>query len=633
MRLSGLPWGIEVKTRVLFGFTNTSPWFQLVWDQWFLLRYRHTLLTLSSNRGRMAPSNLPPTPAQRAAVERIVTQQQMMIAHLQELRAGDITEHARLNENTIVLQSMVESTKSLRDVGLQIRDQISPLFALLERELSLQESNETVLSSLLPSTPVFLQDWKRLKDAIAAVMLALIKPIESVEDHIFSAAEEFHSMEMVRDQMSETITTLHTMIQTGQKSITAKRQGVLHPLRRVPNELLLTIFHACVEAETDEVRRRLPHSPLPYAPVNLAGVCTRWRRVILQTPPLWSYIHAPYQSRSSFGDYTGKGHFENFISRSHGSSIELTLLEKSLPITHSNLNTTDLRRLNVHNTKDVWPPNLPSPEHLWVGQSDNNPPLKCIAPLALLSRTTRVTSSNIHLSFPEEVKSVKTVVMRGSQSGPFFGSLMRKLPKLRHLDLRGLHLGHIETTFNRSLLHANLFSLAIPASALCMIDLYIGRGLRLPSLRHLTLDGLTGYPGVYSASHFPPLSSHFKTTVTTLEITGASQIDLVQSWVDALGPSLDTLVASGRGPVMVLLGALCQAGHPNPSLHETPCTTLKSSISLVIREYPDDGKEISQRLETVWKLYNSEGRSIKIIFDDCINVLPSIRAEFSGRNC
>jgi len=573
----------------------------------------------------MAPSNLPPTPVQRAAVEKIVAQQQAMIAHLQVLQAENLTEHARLDENVAVLRSTMESTRSLCDVGFQIRDQISPLFARLESELSCQEPNELKLSSLLPSTTAFLRDWKRVKDATAALLLALIKPIESVDDHVFSVAEGLHSMETVRDQMSDAITTLDTMIQTGLQSVAAKRQGVLHPLRRIPNELLLTIFHACIEAETDEIRRRLPHTSLPHTPVNLGGVCTRWRRLTLQTPDLWSYIHAPYQSRPSSGYYTGERHFVNFLSRSQGSSIELTLLEKSLPISH---NTADLRRLNVHNTRDVWPPNLPSPEHLWVGQSDNDPPLKRIVPLALLSRTTCVTSSNVHLSFPGEVRSVKTVVMRGSQSGPFFGSLMRKLPELRHLDLKGLHLGHIDTTFNRNLSHTTLSSLAIPASALSMIDLYMGRGLRLPALRQLTLDGLTGYPGVHSASHFPELLSHFKATVTTLEITGASQVDFVRSWVDTLGPSLDSLVACGRGPVMTVLDALCQTNHPNLTLHETPCIALKSSVSLVIREYPDDGKEISQQLETIWKLYNSEDRLMRFIFDHCINVLPSIRAKF-----
>jgi hypothetical protein len=574
----------------------------------------------------MAPSNLPPTPAQRAAIEKIVAQQQTMITHLQELQAGNLTEHARLDENTAVLQSTIESTKSLRGVGLQIRDQISPLFARLERDLSLQESNETILSSLLPSTTVFLRDWKRVKDATAALLLALVNPIESIDDHVFSVAEELHSVETVRDQMSDAITTLHTMIQASSQSIAAKRQGVLHPLRRVPNEILLTIFHACVEVETDEIRRRLPHTSLPHTPINLAGVCTRWRRITLQTPRLWSYIHAPYQSRSPPTSYTGEGHFENFLSRSEGSSIELTLLERSRPIFRRSL---DIRRLNVHNSREVWPPSLPSSEHLWVGQSENDPPLKRIVPLALLSNTTRVTSSNVHLSLPEEVRSVKTVTMRGSQSGPFFGSLMRKMPELQHLDLRGLHLGHIDTTFNRNLSHTKLSSLAIPASGLSMIDLYIGRGLRLPALRHLALDGLTGYPSAQLASHFPQLLSHFKTTVTTLEITGAFQFDFVRSWVDALGASLDSLVACGRGPVMMVLDALCETHHPNPTLHTEPCIALKDNISLVISEYPDDGNEIHQRLETVWKLYNSEDRSMKVVFDHCINVLPSIRAGFS----
>jgi hypothetical protein len=577
----------------------------------------------------MAPSNLSPTPAQRSAVEKIVVQERAMVAHLQGLQAGNLVEHRRLDENTVVLQSALESTKSLRDVGLQIRDRMSLLFTQLERELELQKSNEIVLSSLLPSTTIFLRDWKQVKDAIADLLLALMKPIEGVDDHVLSVAEELHSMETVRDEISGAITTLHTMIQTGLQSITSKREGVLHPLRRLPNELLLTIFYASVEAETDEIRRRLPHTSLPRAPFNLAGVCARWRRVVLQTPKLWSYIHAPYQSRSSSGYFTGESHFENFLSRSQGSSIELTLLEKSMEITDRNINPAVLCRLNVRNAREIWPPNLPSPEHLWVGQSDNDPPLTRSVPLTLLSRTTHITSSNIHLSLPEEVRSVKTIVMRGSQSGPFFGSLMRKLPGLRHLDLRGLHLGHVDTTFNRNLSHANLYSLAIPASALSMVDLYIGRGLRLPALRHFTLDGLTGYPGVHLASHFPHLLTHFKATVTTLEFTGAPQFDFVRSWSDALGISLDSIVASGRGPVIMVLDVLCRAPHPNPSLHTMPCIELNGNTFLVIREYPDDGTEISRRLETVRKLYNhSEDRSMKIIFYHCINILPSIQVEF-----
>jgi F-box-like len=576
----------------------------------------------------MAPSNLPPTPAQRSAVEKIVAQQQAMITHLQELQAENLIEHARLDENGVVLQSTMDSMKSLRDIGLQIRNQLLPLFTRLERELNLQESNEAILSSLLPSTITFLRDWKRVKDVMAALLSALMKPLESVDDHVLSVAEELDSTETVRDQMSDAITTLHTMTQTGLKSIVAKQQGVLHPLRRIPNEILLTIFHACVEAETDELRRRLPHTPLPRTTINLSGVCARWRHIILQMPQFWSYIHAPYQLRSSSGTYTGEAHFENFLSRSRGSSIELTLLEKSMPITHSNLNMRILHRLNVHSARDIWPPNLPSPEHLWVGQSDNDPPLVRTVPLALLSRTTRVTTSNIHLSFPEEVRSVKTVVMRGSQSGPFFGSLMRKLPELQHLDLRRLHLGYIETTFNRNLSHPRLSSLAISASALAMIDLYIARGLRLPALRHFTIDGLTGYPGTHSAFHFSQLTSHFKGAVSTLEISGASKFEYVRSWIDALGPSLDAIVACGRGPVVTVVDVLYGGLHPNSSLHTTPRIALKITTSLVIRKYPDDGKEISQQLETIKETYNTEDRSIKVIFDSCLNILPSIRTKF-----
>ena len=127
---------------------------------------------------------------------------------------------------------------------------------------------------------------------------------------------------------------------------------------------------------------------------------------------------------------------------------------------------------------------------------------------------------------------------------------------------------------------ATSFSSVHPASALSIIDLYVGRGLRLPTLSHLNLDGLTGYPGVHSAFHFPQLSSHLTATVTTLEFAGGSQFNFVRSWIDALGPSLDLLVAYGRGPVMIVLDALCRARHHSPNVQS--CMALKSLSSVNI---------------------------------------------------
>jgi len=153
-----------------------------------------------------------------------------------------------------------------------------------------------------------------------------------------------------------------------------------------------------------------------------------------------------------------------------------------------------------------------------------------------------------------------------------------------------------------------------------MIDLYIG----LPASGFTSLD--PQWPHRISKGT-PSLS--LSSAVMTLEITGVPHFDFVSSWIDALGTSLDSLVACGRGPVMMILDALCQAHHPVPTLHAAPRVALKSSMSLVVHEYPDDGIEIYQRLQTVWKLYNSEDRSMKVVFGHCIHVLPSIRTEFS----
>ena len=564
--------------------------------------------------------NLPPNDAQRSALSKLVTQQESMIADLELLRGENTIEYKRLDQNAQILQNTVDSTKILRNIGVHIQKQGSPLFLQLDNELLSQEANHPVLLSLLSSTAPFVQEWNLVKDALATLLSVLKRPLEHVDKYLSSLVEELHNTETLRDQMAEAVVTLSTMIQTGLQSLKYKREGILHPLRRLPPEILLQIFHECVAEEVEDLRNQLPSSTVIQSPMVLAGVCTKWRRIVLHHPRLWCYICYPISAPSNF--YTFR--FAHALSLSEGVPIELSITPLSLtPVAQGSLEHRAIRRLNIGNAAYMWPPNLPSPEYLWIGHEDVAPLTRTI-PAPLISRTNHIVCSNVRPVFSGENRSVETVVISGIEFGPFFGSMVRKLHHLRHVDMTRLRLGPLNTTFDRVLSHEFLSSLAIHSSALVMIELYLSRGLCLPSLRRLTLDGLS--EGVHSPSNFSLMSSYFKETVTTFEISGISHSAPVQSWIETLVP-LEVVVAYRKEATLPVLKALYKARDFQP----TPPVgyPTKGVISITLREYNEDGTEVLPVIRDIRRSLVIGSKPIEIVLDHCLNILPTIRAEFS----
>jgi hypothetical protein len=566
--------------------------------------------------------NLPPDDAQRAALGRLIAQQELLVANVEHLYNENTVEYKRLDKNAQILQNTAASMKILRDIGTQMRTQLSPFLLQLDNELLSLETNYPVLSSLLSSSAPFVQQWNMVKGAVATLLSVLKGPLEHAETYVVSLVKELHSTEMLREQMSEAVTSLSTMIDVGVQSIKYKRKGVLHPLRRLPPEILLQIFHECVAEEVEDLRNQLPFSGDIQSPVILAGVCTQWRRIVQHSPRFWNYICLPNPTPSNPHTFR----FAHALSLSEGVPIELTVPPHVLsvnPVVERSLAHRAVRRLNVGNAAYIWPPVLPSPEYLWIGDEDSTP-LRRIIPAALISRTTHLVCSNILPVFPEENGTVETVVISGIDFGPFLGSMMRLLPHLRHLDMIRLRLEPLNTRFNRHLTHTHFSSLAIHSSALVAIEYYLSRGLRLPSLRRLTLNGLDDH--THSSSKFPFISSYFKTTVATLEISGTSHSSPIQSWMETLA-SLTVFVAYKKDATLPVLEALYKAC----DVELTPLvrSPSKGAISIILREYSGDGTEVLQILRDIRQNAAVGPNPIEIVLEGCLNILPEIRAELS----
>jgi hypothetical protein len=569
----------------------------------------------------MAPRliNGPLNNTQRSAVNAIIARQESLVAHLRGFQEEDEREHKRLAANGAVLQRSALAADRLRNIGTQIRDQLSPALITLDQLLLSQDAVHAVLSSILPSTKALLTDWAAVRHALAALLSTLQDPMKRVEQCIVSITDELDNTEVLKDQMSDATVTLSEMIQCGLQSIRSKKYGVLRPLCNLSDAIMLQIFGEGIEEERDGLRQRLPLIENPRLPSILAAVCKRWRNIVIHTPHFWNYICAP----SSSWDRSRLDGWEKVVSLAKGTSLEMTVPPQS-QIT-LNAGAFRLHRLNITDVADIRSPTVPSPDHLWIGASGSNH-IPHTIPAALVSSTVRFTCVDAIPIFVERNQTIRVVFIKGAQPGTFFGFMMKNLPQLEKVDMTQLRLVFLPTGLYDDLTHTFLSHLAIHASALDMIDDYMMRGLRLPALRRFEIGDVKH--DRYSASHYLSIVSQFKSTITTLEISGTSHRNSVHTWIEAL-LSLKELVTNGGEATLAALDLLYQPSDSETNSQGAIRLPPKGLKSLVICEYMHEGTSILQQLEGISRNTRPKSQPISIIFERCPNILPSIRAALS----
>jgi len=494
--------------------------------------------------------NLPPNDVQLSAVNELIRQQKYFLSAMEPIKKKNEENHARLSESAIVLQSTMQSTETLREISTQMSAQITDWIKRLDKEISAQELNQTLLSSLIPSTTSFIEGWKTVQKAASAFSSILKDRTNDIHGRIHSVIEELHNAKTLRDETEHTLTGLSTMIETSQSIIRAKCRGILHPLRRLPLEILLQIFEECVENEIDELHLQmlLTTPSLPRMPITLAAVCRTWRRMVLRSPRPWSYIRLPLYKRipacwgNNIWKYTGSDHSIHFATRAQGVAIELTLPGHN-PIVAKELTKMSIHRLNIANVGGAWPPpsDIPSPAHLWLVDSGTSYIAHTI-PSSLISHTTHSICVNVYPEFEAPAEHVAGLLLAGKPSALALTPLLGNLPGLKILDLADSVLNSPPLSIRRNLRHSQLTSLAIHASALPALEQSLSGGLSLPSIRHLSLSGLTH---TNSSSYFPLISSQLSTTVTKLEIRQSKWRACIRSWIDAF-TTVDTIFTRGE---------------------------------------------------------------------------------------
>ena len=425
-----------------------------------------------------------------------------------------------------------------------------------------------------------------------------------------------------------------------QENIVVRSKGFLHPICRLPTEILQQIFEECVDVEAAEwfVDPTRPPTILKSA-TRIAGTCRSWYAIARQTPRMWNRLSAPIREvsfRKNEKIYTTAGRevFSRSLRLCGNIPLEVTIPEYVLTRTLETFMVLKIDRLNIYDMRRfaLRAHPSPSPRHLWVGSGDSDHTYTQVLPSTLISRTTTITVHNITVAIPEGSNLVTQLILCGVQDGFRLTSLLESLPCLTKLDAsRALVVDHYEQD-HRALTHQNLRHLRLSISCMNALKEYLADGLQLPNL---SCFGLANHPVSrskrcdplhYTPASFPSVFARLPTTVTSLEVHGndavtpSSASSLIKTFY-----RIDTISTYGSA-AGVIPRALCRTRDMPEGEKPSEKESLPRSIqALHIHDYLGDGEDLYPALHQV---YNDTG-PIEIFFDDCPNILPTIRREFT----
>jgi hypothetical protein len=580
----------------------------------------------------MLPPNAPPSESESRELTELLEDEKRAVAFIEGLRKQHDAGHQRLSYKATMLKETLDSLKILREMGPTLQLDSIPLLDASSKELLRLTAKRDFLEPLFAGAATLLDGFSALSDAIDLLKSTLEISLGQLENFFTGAARELHSTEMLCAQTSSTINSFSSMVSMAQESIALKQSGVLHPLRRLPEELLVEIFDYCADEEAQswiENPGRVPRSPKVLT--RMAGVCSRWRSIAHSHPRLWRRLLAPKSVITPRSDsldklsyrttVTGTDLFCHALQLCQGAKLDLTIPTQFKIPPDIDIKLLELERLNLLNANETWPPIFSSPKHLWLGRRFTNRPLSREIPLSLVSNTSQITSYSISLTFASPVFTVTHLELCGQHATLPINTLLRSLPQLLIFNASGARISNtpgVNPVQPNS--YPRLRSFTVDRSGLAFLEQAVVEGLELPSLRFFAIANIdseqfsTDYPSIYTC---------MSEQITHLGVLGIGRVEALRTFINTFH-RLDVLSLSGTTtePVLQALYRPPSSDGDNGGFNYL---LPKSVQRVMIWNYRGDGEAIYQQLHEMRADAASNGRDVKIIFQKCLNIRPDIR--------
>ena len=501
------------------------------------------------------------------------------------------------------------------------------------------------LKQSLASVDVAKRSWESVADVVENLLVQIESLKSATLSHAECMARELGAHESIEQESQIFVDSLTQSIDALTHSITQKRT-ILHPLRRVPTEILEQIFELATLDERSILQRKYrviysSHLTVDYRtariPTILASTCRRWRTIALNMARLWNFLCVPALIRTSLGSrqssVVGLSSFQQAKSYIGASECELTVwpsIDWGVVIEH--LRSIPASQISIMNI--ICPPDqldffrFPTPSVLRIFRGAftqmysrlPSPPVSL--PTSVLARTRELSCKNVLPAVDTPIPSVTSFSL--TFEGPTWdyphfpdlGLFLARFPNLTALIMQ-LSGAHPQISFT-PLHHARVGTLSITNTVIPHLCASLERGaLSLPSLTHFIL--LDIFPSRDNdRGEWSQMQSLF-VNVTCFEIRAAT--------LQGCGSNIRQLL-----DVMPLLRQFTVFGNAvNDGLQALLIGPVKRIGKLVVSDSETDGSNVKSYYDALRsEPANHPDNKISIQFVYCPYILPQIREQVSS---
>ena len=453
------------------------------------------------------------------------------------------------------------------------------------------------IASRIPATDQFIADWRVTLDCLSNASNLLEQRLSATMERVHANQMELSAHYSLRAHATQAVDRIDTIIRELDQSIENKRLGPLHPIRRVPREILQEIFEYAVDEERSKFMNDINDiaSPLEYLPsiaFHISATCRHWREIATRTPKLWRYICAPFLEPGDYGRFKliGRTRFLRCLELAGERGLELTLHGKELkswePILIG-VCTKQWSCITIVATQDI-PSRLPTTSRLSIYSPHFYSPRVIELPNHLLSSLVVMYCDRIIPIFTSSAARLTSldIYFPHDLQPRDLGALLNSLPSLSRLTLncdpnyiRGMMRDRIVRV------HDTLEILSIASRLLPYLADEL-QFISIPSLSVMKIldlhDGFTerGVLWLFEAAN------SIKDTVTDLHISSSKMVSkkqeistLIRSFSQlkrlelhgfAVTPGLEALLGTSMGP---------------------------SRMQIAIKDYPEGNEKLKEIIE------------------------------------
>ena len=534
------------------------------------------------SKWRKLCSNRVPLEEEANALQEAIEKEKSMVEYL-KLQYEE--QKSALEAKQRIASAFSHSTKgitSLQKATKRLLQAIEHLQATFISVLPGQQHED--VASRIPATDQFVVDWQLALDGLSNTSNILEQRLGATTERVHANRMGLLAHDSLRAHATQAVDRMDTIIRELDDSIEDKRFGALHPIKRIPREILQEIFEHAVDEEHTQLMNKLqsdfhPYKDFPSVAFRISATCRHWREIATRTPKLWRHICAPWLDGwyDMVDDYIGQAHFLRTLELAGESGLELFLFGQEVegwkPILTGEC-TKQWSRITIIDPQKL-PSRLPTTPRLNIYSTSNalekiQLPRHLVSPLIALScfriiplfpsRATKLTTLDIYLPFlPGPVYN--------QPSYPDLGELLHSLPSLSRLNL------NCDEEYNSSFdepravrVHNTLENLSITSKVLPYIAFEL-RFISVPSLSVMKILDVHDKFTERDISRLFEAANSIRDTVTDLSISSSKVVSkkqkiatLIRSFSQlkrlelhgfAVTPGLKALLGASKGPSLM----------------------------------------------------------------------------------